>query len=181
MYNDLDTEFLQTHHIQTVYDPNAFDLITSDSFVYTPGAELDVQMRTLYKTPALHLTSKLDFYWRNEKGEALTDRKASPVRNEKGEIVYGDDGRDLFGPQDLSDSHSREENENECRILEQFRSDHEEIQIPDFDAQDYPFYHKYLYCYQQQQQQQSNDGNTAADAADIDLSTTTHNLSIKQG
>lgn len=134
VYNNLDTEFLAKLNIQTVNDPKAFEKITTNSFVYAPGAELAVDMRTIFRKPALFLTSELDWYWRNEKGVATTDR-----------IRHG--GLDLSAPIEdfANDPLLGYQNENNCRILEEFKANHESIKIPNFDAKDYPFYQQYLY------------------------------------
>jgi hypothetical protein len=140
VYSQLDKKFLSTMSIATVRDPAGFDLVTNDSFVYCPGAELDVEMGILFKSPAFVLAGKLDAFWRNQKGEAMTDRKAR--------YFPSDDSEEM-----IQGSVNPKENENECRILENFNSDHHGVQIPDFDAKDYPFYQHFFYY-----PQESNDG-----------------------
>lgn len=88
----------------------------------------------MFRQPALFLTAELNWYWRNEQGEARTDRIESCTPED-------------MTPDELSEIGARQghENENNCRILEEFKENHECIKIPDFEANDYPFYQQYLY------------------------------------
>ena len=61
----MDIEFLSTIGVNVIETPTGFDLVTSKSLVYTPGAEYQVEMEVLKRDPAVLLTSKLNWMWRN--------------------------------------------------------------------------------------------------------------------
>lgn len=127
-FNELDIAFLKSHSIEVKDNPDSFDLITPSSFAYAPGAELDVQMRSLFQNPALGLFHTLDFYSRDSNGKADCTRRS------------WEGSRD----DEYYQKHLREQ-ENECQIFERFKSQHDSIKIPDLDAKDYPFWDMELY------------------------------------
>ena len=141
-YNHLDSAFLATLNINTVGSPKGFELLDKSSFAYAPGAEFDVAMRSVFAEPQIYLTHELDHYTRNEKGLAVTEYK-SYGSSMDGKQKSLDDLEAEHGPE-YTESY-REEYENECRILERFKSDHESLKIPDLDAQDYPFHNQSIY------------------------------------
>jgi hypothetical protein len=87
-------------------------------------------MGVLFKKPAFLLADKLDYFWRTYEGEAMTDC------------------RERYLTRSSTSAAESKETENECRIMENFKRDHQGVRIPDYDAKDYPFYHQYFFYYQ---------------------------------
>lgn len=117
-------------------------MLTSKSLAYTPTAELHVELQTLDAKPGIRLGSKLDFYWRNEKGVACTNRITSR------EVGVTETSRDT-----LAEAEQRARTagafatvEEECRCFEAFLHDREEAGVPRFDVKDAsPFRDQHLY------------------------------------
>lgn len=135
-YNDLDVEFLQQSGFAVTQDPSGFDLVDGNSLVYSPCAELNVEVAVLNKMPPVYLTSRLDWIWRNEHSIPCTNR----IGNLTG---VGDP---------LSDSSSTDRVEATCQTLERFLRDKASMRMPSLDVKDNPFTDQYLYW-----QNQSDD------------------------
>jgi hypothetical protein len=131
-YNDIDTEFLKSMGIEVVQTPRGFELLTSKSLVYTPTAELHVELQTLGARPAIRLGSKLDFYWRNEKGLACTNRIA--LQDTEG-ISRSEPGEGE-GEQQARITGIYATVEEQCRCFETFLRDRESASVPRFDIKD---------------------------------------------
>ncbi|KAK5942131.1 hypothetical protein PMZ80_006085 [Knufia obscura] len=141
-YNDVDVEFLKSLGVDVAETPSGFDLVTEKSLVYTPGAEYHVEIGVLRRKPAVLLSSKLNWLWRNEKGLACTNR-VSVQRNE-GEMGV----EQSTAP---ADSHRHEDEllqrdlEADCQMLEDFLRNKQETKLPTLDVKDNPFNDQHLY------------------------------------
>lgn len=142
-YNDIDVEFLRSLDVTDVAHPDGFGLITQKSLVYTPGAEMQVEMEVLGRQPAILLTGKLDWYWRNDKGQACTDRvvaRDSTICSDNGDVAGQPSIRDQ-----KEDSIEVRRFEEECRVFEAFLGVKQSVGLPRLDYKDDPFYNQYLY------------------------------------
>lgn len=145
-YNDLDLEFLESYDITTIETPHGFDSLTEKSLAYTPGAEMNVDIQVLSAKPAILLTGRLDWYWRNEKGLACTDR-ISIWQEGEGLVPQAELGASGF-PEDQRDTLRHQEGsrlEQECQIFEDFLRGRQEASLPDLDFKDHPFRNQHLY------------------------------------
>ena len=119
-YNDLDVDFLKTLDVEAVNSPAGYDLITEKSLVYAPYNEFSVEMDIISRKPAILITGKIDWLWRNDKGLACTNRQDG----------INTQSRDL---------------EKDCRIIESFLQDREHVRLPLLDIKDNPFTNQYIY------------------------------------
>lgn len=131
-YNGVDIEFLNLLDVVVVQHPRGFGMLTSKSLAYTPTAELHVELQTLDARPGVRFGSKLDFYWRNEKGIACTNRVAS--REVVAAKSLGDTPEDL--EQQARTTRLFPTVEEECRCFEAFLQDREDASVPQFDIKD---------------------------------------------
>lgn len=153
-YNDIDTEFLKSMGIEVVQDPRGFELLTSKSLAYTPTAELHVELQTLSTRPAIRLGSKLDFYWRNEKGLACTNRVALQDAEGISNLTLDDATK-----QRARVAGSYATVEEECRSFETFLLDREVASVPRFDIKDAsPLRDQHLYWLKSVEDGDSEDG-----------------------
>lgn len=108
-------------------------------------AELHVELQTLEAKPAIRLGSKLDFYWRNEKGLACTHRVSSQTgggMEKRGEADTNENGSE----QQMGVTGRFASIEEECRCFESFLHEREEASVPQFDLKDAkPFHGQHLY------------------------------------
>jgi len=142
-YNDVDVEFLKDLGVEVADTPSGFDLVTSKSLVYTPGAEYHVEIEVLKRKPAVLLASKLDWLWRNEKGLACTNRISSWVDDGWTQPEQSDGSR--------NDAHQQlpqqrlQDLEEECQNLEAFLQIVQGTKLPSLDFKDNPFMDQHLY------------------------------------
>lgn len=144
--------------------PEGFHITTSNSFVYTPGAELEVELRTLARDPAIALIGKLDKFWRNEKGVACTNTTSMFV-GDSDDAGEKDDRRNWKLIHELTEEEKErygvalgkaDEIEVGLLVSEGFKRDKEERRLPDLDAKDMPFFDEHLY-YRKAQDQDSSE------------------------
>ncbi|KIV77115.1 hypothetical protein PV11_08943 [Exophiala sideris] len=64
-YNDLDTELLATLKSTAVTHPRGFELLDTNSFAYSPAAELEVEYQIMSLNPRIWLHRSLDHLHRN--------------------------------------------------------------------------------------------------------------------
>jgi len=143
-YNEIDVEFLRTLGVTVIQDLEGYNLITENSVTYTPGAEMFVEMQVLQQQPGVLLTGKLDWYWRNEKGQACTNR-----------VSLGDDmlttmnesanSGSISGRDKRDDTSTNQKLERGCQIFETFLGGKQYVSLPQFDYKDDPFHNQYLY------------------------------------
>lgn len=142
-YNEVDIEFLQLVDVTEISDPDGFALIGPKSLVYTPNAELFVEMEVLRRKPGVLLTAKLDWYWRNKRGQAYTSRVRPVV-----EMAIADEGegqQTLVQDQKEDNTAENERLEEECQAYEAFLAIKQTAALPRLDHKDEPFYNQYLY------------------------------------
>lgn len=143
-YNDIDVEFLKILGVTVVHDGEGYNLITANSLAYTPGAEMFVEMQVLQKKPGVLLTGKLDWYWRNQKGQACTNRVSRD-----NEMVTFTDELKTSGETSIRDkkdgTRTNQRLEEECQVLETFVRAKQCASLPRFDYKDDPFHNQYLY------------------------------------
>lgn len=150
VYNDLDVEFLRGLEIERVNSPIGFGTLTERSLIYAPAAELDVELKALAADPAVAMvTGKLDFFWRNDRGEACTDR-ILVARKEKewDEDVQPDDLVLIHELAETDDRRSRNGDriEKGLSVLEEFKKDKDVYLLPELDFKDQPFHSLYVYA-----------------------------------
>lgn len=118
-------------------------MLTSKSLAYTPTAELHVELQTLSAKPGIRLGSKLDFYWRNEKGLACTNRITSrEIEATKRSSDNIPDGAE----HQARTTGMFSSVEEECKCFETFLKDRDEASVPRFDIKDAsPFRDQHLY------------------------------------
>jgi len=143
-YNEIDVEFLRTLGVTVVQGLEGYNLITENSVAYTPGAEMFVEMEVLQQQPGVLLTSRLDWYWRNEKGQACTNR-----------VLRGDDiltttnesanSEELSARDKTGDTSTNRQLERECQVFETFLGAKQYVSLPQLDYKDDPFHNQYLY------------------------------------
>ena len=112
-------------------------------------------MEVLKREPAALLTSKLDWYWRNDKGQACTSRVAADIHDKinapnraESEQAEGNPPKSLSIP----------ELEEECQILESFVRTKQDASLPPFELKDqHPFNNQHLYWSKLQEDGESGD------------------------
>lgn len=141
--------------------PSGFDLVTSKSLAYTPGAEYQVEMEVIKREPAVLLTSKLNWWWRNEKGLACTNRTIVPVDERwtsLHQIAASEEGSLPHEVQRLRHDVVGDGLESDCRVLEDFTRTKQEAKLPSLDFRDNPFNDQHLYW--SKPQEDGEDGRT---------------------
>lgn len=139
----MDKDFLKSHNIAVVDTPQGFELLSSKSLAYTAYTDMDVEMQVICKKPGIFLSSRLDWYWRNTKGQACTSRMSSSDNDSKADYVNRKDEDELRDPVDGNAKQERQE--IDCRAFETFLQDKEEAHVPDLDYEGEPFHNQYLY------------------------------------
>lgn len=128
--------------------PTGFELITDKSMVYTPCAEAHVEMAVLKREPAALLTGKLDWYWRNEKGQACTSRVVADMDDmiNAPNATENPEDSSVQAKRNTLQSLSIRDLEEECQILEKFVRSKQDARIPSFELRDqHPFNNQHLY------------------------------------
>lgn len=121
-----------------VQDPQGFDKISDQTFVYAPGAEAAVLLRILYRVPDFVLSSDVGLYIRTEDGAA----QARFGVNES-----------IGPPRAEVDSHEERQaqHENGARVCERFLHTHDRTRLPDLDMANHPFHQQSLYYRSEQE------------------------------
>lgn len=128
----MDRDFLKSMNIEVVDSPQGFDLLKSKSLAYSAYAGVTVELQVLTQQPDVFLTSKLDWYWRNDQGQARTTRQ---VKEKEESDTQDPAGSDAKG----------EALESECQTFEAFLQGREQARLPDFDYNGQPFHNQCLY------------------------------------
>jgi hypothetical protein len=147
LYNAVDVALLINLGITVIEDPKAFELMDDTTIVYMPSAEQVVALGAFFRKPCLVLGSyqMTDWFWRSEEGRATSARcynceldgawisaKSLAEYEEKAGVVCDE---------------LREEEENSCRIMENFMANHVKVKIPSFEYENYPFHNQALYVH----------------------------------
>ena len=130
-YNDLDVDFLNSLGVTVEEDPSGFNLLSEKSLVYTPYGEMHVEMEVIKRVPAIYLTGKLDWLWRNEQGQACTRRQAAHVSSDPEGAGAQPSANDSL--------------EEDCQAFEKFVQSRHEARLPSLDVKDNPFTDQHLY------------------------------------
>ena len=100
-------------------------------------------MHVLKQTPSLLLSGKLDWYWRNAKGKACTNRIAVQC---SGDGLQKEEEADVADPSGSSAKQLHlDKQEDECQAFEAFLEARQEARLPDLDIKDDPFTNQHLY------------------------------------
>ncbi len=137
-FNSLDNQLLAHLGIQTVNHPEAFHLITSQSFTFCPGAEQFVIRGTLSRSPAMHM------------GNGALETHRDPAT---GEMRAPDIGSRVLSLS--NDSLGKEERAAEpeslradavrgANIFHRFKKGKESCRLPDF-GHEYALYNVHLF------------------------------------
>ena len=106
---------------------------------------MHVDLEVLKKRPAVLLSGKLDWYWRNNKGEACTSRSRDDKSERLGDQIERDASEAPHGEKDDRRMTNDAGLEVECQILESFRNRRQEARLTDFDYKGDPFREQFLY------------------------------------
>lgn len=148
-YNDLDVEFLTSLDVLVEQVPDGFDLVAQKSLVYTPCAELHVEMEVLTRRPSILLTGRLDWFWRNEQGRACTSRQGVCAGSTQVSSSVtgnsGDDSREREAPAGRLRVAAAQDLERDYQAFERFVGRSNQAPLPSLDVKDHPFTEQYLY------------------------------------
>lgn len=182
-YNLLDGPFLDSLGVRKVDHPQGFDLLTSNSFAYCPGAEQYVVLRTLRADPYLYLAGKLDAY-RGALGclqsrvisvayEVYDDEETSlEIKGSDSDVkpeqilglteieeIVEEDKRPLYNDGVKIDRQwvkgKRLGQEADVDVIQHFLLDKELAKVPDLDAQDFPIHDTYFHWRARGQEEQN--------------------------
>lgn len=135
-FNTLDHQLLAHLDIQAVNHPEAFHLITAQSFTFCPGAEQFVIRGTLSRAPAMHM------------GNGALETHRDPAT---GHLRAPDIGRREWVPNHLPAEERAEQLERIRRdavrgagIFHRFKKGKESFRLPDF-GHEYALYNVYLF------------------------------------
>ena len=171
IFNAMDVALLAHLSITVVHHPRAFELITSTSFTFCPGAEQNVLRGTLFRSPAMHLGyGALDTYREPETGDlrspcignsyfmahyppmTLPPRAGGP-ECEAPVDEASDEGNDEIWVEGLDSKEKRAEAGTTWRtdavrgagILHDFKKGKECFKLPDTEGLEYALYDAHLF------------------------------------
>lgn len=163
IFSKLDIALLTHLRIKVVEHPEAFNLITLNTFAFCPGAEQFIVRGTLFRSPAMYMGSgSLETYRDLETGDIRSPHIGATFSD------YDANMKDSDGYKAIDEMDCPEEDKQEYRrrdrkacevmeekyrvdatkgaeILHRFKKDKECFKLPDSEAYDYALYNVHLF------------------------------------
>jgi len=144
-YNEMDAHFLKALNITKADSPAGFQFLTPQSLLYTPSPEFTVIMHALFQKPSTVLSNPLDYFYRNESGEARSRSWSLSIPAEGKERTL-DEIKWENDPKEKGVVKKAENTlESYCQFMEEFQAARKMTALPDLDDKDHSFYKMRIY------------------------------------
>ena len=144
IFNTLDVQFLSHLNISVVEHPAAFELITSNTFAFCPGAEQFIVRGTLFRSPAMYMGSgALETYREPETGDLRSPQIGSVCleANPQDPIIRAQ----IEEMQAQEKEQYRADAVRGAEILHHFKKGKEVFKLPDTAGFEYALYDAHLF------------------------------------